>query len=66
MLRLSCCSTEKFHSSTVGVFASACTPCGAKIVHGEGTPGPQEGGTGTFGVIGNSEGNEPVNAADPL
>jgi hypothetical protein len=43
-----------------------CTPYGAKIVQGDGTLGPQAGGTATFGVMRSKEGSEPVKVADPL
>ena len=58
MFSVSCCSMRRFHSWTAGVFASACTPCGAKVVQGVGTPGPQEGAGCTPGAMGMTVGRE--------
>ena len=50
-----------------GVLALACTPCGAKVVQGVGTPGPQDGEGCTPDTIGRIEGRRrPENEAEPL
>jgi hypothetical protein len=57
----------KFHSSTVGVWALGCTPCGAYVVHGLGTVALHCGAGSTPGVIGSSEGKEaPEYDTEPL
>src|SRR5438128_736746 len=67
MFALSCRSSEKLHSCTVRVLASGCTPWGAKMVHGCGTVGLQEGRGCTLGVIGRIDGSETAaNETDPF
>src|SRR5258705_5414957 len=66
MLEPSCCSIVKFHSLTVGVFAFASIPCGAKVLHGVGTLGPQARGGCTPLVMGRKFESAPVNVTDPL
>src|SRR4030095_13278340 len=63
------CSTVRFHSLTVGVFAAASTPCGAKVLQFVGKLGLQAGGGCTPWVIGRKlsiEPVEPVNVTEAL
>src|SRR5882672_3514184 len=60
VLGVTCCSSVKVHSLTAGVFALASTPCGANVLQGVGTPGPQERGGWTPCVIGRKPDNAPV------
>ena len=60
------CSMVRFHSLTVGVFAAASTPCGAKVLQFVGKLGLQAGGGCTPWLIGKKLNIEPVNVTEAL